>query len=102
MIWNFNYDKAIAQARTIENVAEEMRSIANNRLSGAIASINASWDGEASILFLRHCEETKQRIHDKANELTNIARRVRDVAKILHDAEAEARRKMEELSRRNS
>jgi uncharacterized protein YukE len=102
VIWNFNYDKAIEQARRVENVAAELRGLANNKISGAIASVNAAWSGEAANQFLRHCEETKRRVYVKADELYDIAQRVRNVAKILHDAETEARRKMEEISRRAS
>jgi WXG100 family type VII secretion target len=99
-ILNFNYDKARQQAQRVEETADQLRALANNQMANAIASINASWDGESSNLFLRHCEETRARMLTRANELTEIASRIRKVAQILHDAEMEAKRKMEELARR--
>ncbi|MDR1605189.1 MAG: WXG100 family type VII secretion target [Gracilibacteraceae bacterium] len=100
MIYNFNYAKAIGQASQIEAVADDMRNLASGRLRGALDSINAAWDGETSKLFLRHGEETKQRITARANELTKLAERIRQVARILKEAEERARREIENLSRR--
>jgi uncharacterized protein YukE len=100
MIWNFNYDKAIRQAEQIEGVAGNMTTLANNTLSGAMGAVNASWDGASSDLFLRHCEETKGQILEKARQLVQTASKIREVARILREAEINARRQMEELSRR--
>ena len=98
MIYNFNYNLAIRQATQIEEIAREMRSLANNKLTNAIATVDASWDGDSSTIFLRHCTETKQQIITKATDLENLARRIREVARILKEAEDRARREMEIFS----
>ena len=98
MIWNFNYNLAIRQATQIEEIAREMKSLANGKFSTAIATVDASWDGDTSNIFIRHCTETKQQITAKATELENLARRIRDVAKILKEAEDRARREIEIFS----
>jgi hypothetical protein len=100
VIWNFNYDKAIRQAEQIDSVAGDMTALANNTMGGAISAVNASWDGTSSDLFLRHCEDTRGQILEKARQLTQAAVKIRNVARILHEAEMNARRQMEELSRR--
>lgn len=100
MIWNFNYDKAIHQAEQLESIADEICNLANNRMGDIISSVRASWSGETSSIFRLHCEVTKNRILAKAQEVTQTAARIRSVAKILRDAEENARRQMEELSRR--
>lgn len=100
MIWNFNYDKAIRQAEQIESVVGNMNTLANSTLGGAIGAVNAAWDGASSDLFLRHCEETKEQILEKARQLAQAASKIREVARILREAEINARRQMEELSRR--
>jgi len=98
VIYNFNYNLAIRQATQIEEIAREMRSLANNKLTNAIATVDASWDGDSSTIFLRHCAETKQQMITKAADLENLARRIRDVARILKAAEERARRAMEIFS----
>ena len=98
MILNFNYDLAIRQATQIEGVAGEMRKLANVQMTNAIATIDASWDGDTSNVFLQHCNETKQQIATRAAEFENLARRIREVARILRDAEERARREMEIFS----
>ena len=87
MIQNFNYNQAIKQASQVEEIAREMRSVANSKLSNAIATIDASWDGDTSNLFLRHCNDTKQQIAARASELDNLAHRIREVARIRREAE---------------
>ena len=98
MILNFNYDLALRQASQIEGVAGEMRRLASGQMSNAIATIDSSWDGDTSNMFLRHCNETKQQIITRAVELENLAKRIRDVARILRDAEERARRAIEIIS----
>ena len=98
MVLNFNYNLAIRQATEIEEIARSMRSLANGKFSTAIATVDASWDGDTSAIFLRHCAETKQQITTKATELENLARRIRDVARILKEAEERAMQEIETFS----
>jgi uncharacterized protein YukE len=95
MIFNFNYSQAIKQAGQIEDVAREMRSLASGKLTTAIDTINASWDGSTSDIFIGHCNETKTQIGTRASDLDALAKRIREVAKILKEAEERARREME-------
>jgi len=92
MVLNFNYDLAIRQATQIEDIACEMRKLANGQMSNAIATIDASWDGDTSSIFLRHCGETKQQVVARAGELECNAQRIRSVARVLRDAEETAKR----------
>jgi uncharacterized protein YukE len=94
VILNFNYNNAIRQASQIESVAGELRGLANNRLSGALGSVNAAWDGEASKLFLNHGEETKRRILMRSEELAEIARRIRRAASVIRETEERAEREI--------
>jgi len=99
MILNFNYDLAIRQASQIEGIASEMRKLANGQMNSAISTVDASWDGDTSNIFLRHCNDTKQQIITRAGELESNAQRIRNVARILRDAEERARREMETIGK---
>jgi len=83
MIMDFKYDLSIRQAAQIEEIAGEMRNLANRQYTDAIATIDASWDGDMSSVFLGHCNETKQQMTARATELENLAQRIRDVARII-------------------
>jgi hypothetical protein len=88
--WNFNYNQTIEQAKRIETIAEDMRSLANGRLENAYDSIDAAWDGETSAIFLRHCGQTKAGLLERAGQLITLAGRMREVARILKEAEENA------------
>ena len=90
MTLDFDYNQAIRQASQIDTIAGEMRTIANRRLTDAISSIDTSWDGDTSVIFLRHCTDTKTRILSKATELESLAQRVRDVARVVRETEERA------------
>ena len=92
MIENFNYTRAINQAVSVERIASELRSIANNRLKSKYAAIGAAWSGTNATNYLRHCTETTSQILDKASTLDSIASRMRSVARILRDAEENVKR----------
>jgi hypothetical protein len=96
---NFNYDQAIRQANKIEEIARDMRNIADQKLRDTIESIGAVWQGNAANLYLRHCGGTRDGISKCAGELMDAAGRMRSAARILHEAEMRA---LEEQRRRDA
>ena len=76
----FDPRKAIQQAAQLEDIAWELRRLAEGDLSDAATAIQSSWDGESASLFLRHCEETRERITARASALDRQAARLREAA----------------------
>ena len=91
-IMNFNYTQAINQANQIATVASDMLNVANSELQTTLDSIGVCWQGEASRQFVGYCAATQTDIRTQAQSLQSLASRLRDVAKIIKDAEEEALR----------
>jgi len=90
-IRDFNYNQAISQANQIETVANDMMNVANRELKDTLDSIGACWQGEASRQFVGYCGAVKADILTQAKSLQDTARRIREVARIIKEAEDRAR-----------
>lgn len=90
-IMNFNYGRAINQADQVDAIAEEMLKVANKQLQSTVDSIGASWRGEASKQFLEYCTSTQADIRTQAKRLQDLARRIKNVARIIEEAEQRAK-----------
>jgi len=97
-ILNFNYNQAIDQARQIDNVANDMLNAANRQLQATLDSIGVCWQGDASRQFIGYCTTTQTYIRAESKKLQDLANRIREVAKIIREAEERAI----ELQRRQS
>ena len=91
-ILNFNYNRAINQARQIETIASDMKNTADKDMQTAIDSIGACWQGEASRQFIGYCSGVQADIIKQANDLKNIAVSLRSAAKIIKEAEDKAKK----------
>lgn len=90
-ILNFNYNQAIKQANQIDTVANDMLSVANKQLQTTLDSIGTCWQGDASRQFIGYCATTQTDIRTQAKKLQDLAHRIREVAKIIRDAEEKAK-----------
>jgi len=90
-ILNFNYNQAINQANQINTIAIDMLSVANKELQSSIDSLGASWQGEASQQFIEYCAITQDDIRAQSESLKNLAERMKEVARIIKEAEDRAR-----------
>ena len=90
-ILDFNYSRAINQAKQIDDIANEMLSVASTRLQNSLDSIGACWKGESSQQFIGYCAGVQTDIRNQSRNLQNVARRIRDAAKIIRDAEMRAK-----------
>lgn len=102
-IMNFNYNQAISQAGQIEAVASEMLTVANRQLQNTLDSIGVCWRGETASQFLRSCATTQEDVRAQAKKLQELASRIREVARIIKEAEERAleiQRQQEAAARR--
>lgn len=97
-IIEFNYNQAISQANQIETVASEMLNVANKQLQTSIDSIGVCWQGDASQQFVKYCSTTQSDIRAEAKKLQDLSKRLREVARIIKEAEERAK----EIQRREA
>lgn len=89
-IMNFNYSRAISQAQQIESAADEISGSAGARLRSSIGAIGQCWQGDLSTRFTVCCKRADVETVTLAADLRTIARRMREVARIIKAAEEEA------------
>jgi uncharacterized protein YukE len=87
---NFNYNQAIRQASEIDSIAGDISRAASNQFQSVLDSIGVSWQGATSMQFIGYCSETQDNMKKQASYLHDIAARIRDVAKIIKEAEEAA------------
>ncbi|MDO4799296.1 MAG: WXG100 family type VII secretion target [Bacillota bacterium] len=90
-ILNFDYHRAIRQANQISNYADQLRNLASQDMKRSIESISAAWQGEAATQFIGHCTRTQTAVSNQASKLQDLAERIREVARIIHEAEERAK-----------
>ena len=88
---DFNYAKAIGQADQIDEIAGDMRDIANNQFQNSLNALNQMWRGDASTLFIALCNQTKSDILAQVKHLQDLACTIRQISKIIREAEEQAK-----------
>ncbi|BAL00623.1 hypothetical protein OBV_34240 [Oscillibacter valericigenes Sjm18-20] len=94
----FDFEEAKRQAQKIDDVAERMEELANQKLGQARENLTAYWQGSSAGAFQERQNELQQGILGTAEALHQQADNIRMIAKRLYDAEMEALRIAEERS----
>ncbi|MCR5526158.1 MAG: hypothetical protein K6F39_02085 [Lachnospiraceae bacterium] len=87
-----NFALAKAQASQLEELADQIGKIADDRLDSTLIQISKDWSGENSELYLRKGGALEDKVKVTATNLRNIAATVRSIATTLYNAEMEAYR----------
>ena len=98
MAIEFNYEKAIKQAKEVEKIAAEMLDEANKNLQPTIDSIGVCWRGEASQQFIQYCNSARDDIKTQVKNLNDLARRIRETAEAIKKAEERAKAEADALA----
>ena len=96
----FNFVQAKLQAQRLENIASEMRNMANQNFESAISQLSGGWKGESATLYIRKAENVRNDILKTARDLDAVAGSIRKVAQKVYNAEMEAKRLAEEIARK--
>lgn len=98
---NFNYRKAINQANRLEDLADELKRIANRDVDGALDQVARSWKGDSSRLFLQKGDKAKSDLLRSASQLQNTANAIRRAAENVRRAEIRAKQIADAIASRN-
>lgn len=97
----FNYNRAISQARKLEQLADELKSLANSNLESTISNLSSNWNGESATAFIAKAQKAKDDMLNNATQLYNTASVVRKSAKNIRDAELQALKVVEFVKNRS-
>lgn len=86
----FDFKQALAQAEKIENIADNLKILSNNRFGATMQNLSANWKGENASGYLNKGGRLQDKMNVTANDLHNVAADIRKIAKSLYDAEIAA------------
>lgn len=87
-----DFRQAKQRASELEEIASEMRSLANRDLTGSMQTLSGAWKGDAATAYLQKGEQLKSKILDSAKRLERTATTIRSIAKRTYNAEMTAYR----------
>lgn len=86
----FNYNKAIAQAKQLDRIAERLTNTANNDMENVLNDVSKAWKSDSSPQYIKKGQKVEQDMRTTAGNLKNIASAIRTIAKRILEAELEA------------
>ncbi|MDO4634025.1 MAG: hypothetical protein Q4B01_09235 [Eubacteriales bacterium] len=87
-----DYNRAISQASSLEQIASELRNTAEKDFQESISQVDTHWKSTNASAYVRKCNTLKDNIINSANKLTRTAATIRKIAKTTYDAEMRALR----------
>lgn len=87
-----NFRQAKQWASELEEIASEMRSLANRDLADSLQTLSGAWKGEAAEAYLFKGDQLKGKILDTAGKLEKTAATIRRIASRTYSAEMKAYR----------
>jgi uncharacterized protein YukE len=87
-----NYNNAIRQAASLEQIAKQLKNLANKDMQDCVSEISHNWTGSNSNAYARKCNLLKEKIIKTAEKLEKTAETIRRIAKNTYDAEMRALR----------
>lgn len=91
-----DYNRAIAQANSLEQVAEQLKNSAEQDFQDCITEISYNWTGENARAYIEKCNTLKQSIETTARSLKKTAATIQKIAKNTYSAEMKALRLAQE------
>ncbi|MDO4647772.1 MAG: hypothetical protein Q4B26_03905 [Eubacteriales bacterium] len=85
-----NYARAIEQAETLTEIAQNMRNKAGQDLEECLADIAGIWKSENAAAYFKKGEIIKEEILQNANQIEKAAEMIRQIAAKMRDAELAA------------
>ena len=98
---NFNYQKAMRQAAQLEDLANQLKRIANSDVDSALDQVAASWKGDSANMFIHKGNKAKNDLLQSAKQLQNTANAIRAAARALRNAEIRAKQIADTIAARN-
>ncbi len=85
-----NYNNSKNKAAKLEDLAEQLRAIANRDLEKSLGMLSDEWKGDSAKAFRDKGEALKEELLETAKLMERSARSIRTVAKKIYETEREA------------
>ncbi len=85
-----DFKEAKRQADELDDIADNLRNVADRDLEQAMAALNSGWKGDSATLYLNKVNSVKEKTYREVRDLQSIASDIRRTARIIYEAEMEA------------
>lgn len=85
-----DFNQAMRQADRLDELAEQLRSLSDNKFNGTLQNISSGWKGENATAYLAKGTTLKGKMTSTAGELSGIASDIRTIARRVYEAEMRA------------
>lgn len=75
-----DYNRAIAQARKLDEVAGDLESIASRNLETAEGCLRYGWKGDSAEIYIKKLTARKEKLSKTASRIRKIASAIREEA----------------------
>ena len=97
MTIKFNYEQTVAQARLLDELANDIQNQSVKKLAEVGGNIEAAWSGEAAKTYIRYIRGVQDDIGKKAKYLRDTAEYLRAAGKKMQEADASARQSAQRI-----
>jgi uncharacterized protein YukE len=90
MAVKFDYNQTIAQAKQLDEVANDMQNQCCKKMGEIYENIDAAWSGQAAVTYKKYVSGVRDDLLKKAKYLRDTAEFLRSAAKKMQAADAAA------------
>jgi uncharacterized protein YukE len=91
MATKFDYNQTIAQAKQLDEIANDMQNQACKKIAEICENIDASWSGQAAAVYKKYIGGVRDDLLKKAKYLRDVAEFLRSAAKKMQAADSAAK-----------
>jgi uncharacterized protein YukE len=85
-----DFKHAIAQANKLDEIADNLSNLSNNKFQGTLQNLSTNWKGENASSYLNKGSMLQGQINSTSKELHSIADDIRAIAQRIYNAEMAA------------
>jgi WXG100 family type VII secretion target len=91
MAMKFDYNQTVAQAKLLDELANDMQNQACKKMGEVCENIGAAWTGQAAAAYKKYMEGVRDDLLKKAKYLRDTAEFLRNAAKKMQAADTAAK-----------
>lgn len=85
-----DFERAISQARELEEISKELSLLATAHISGALEMLSQNWKGENGEKYCEQGHQLTGEMLETADDLIKVAKNIKMTAGIVYNAEKTA------------
>lgn len=86
----FNYDKAMAQADELRDIASSIKDISDDELEESFGKVGKNWTGDNSESYVKKGQKVQKKVNGTATGVKAAAAALETMAKNIYNAEMAA------------